>query len=98
MSQRCVESVLGRLITDAAFREQFFLQPETVCRDQSLDDLTATELSALLNVNPREFEVAAVGLDPRIVRAAIIVQRGETRSSNKSQSAPNQRRRRQGGP
>ena len=97
MSQRCVESVLGRLITDAAFREQFFLQPETACRDQSLADLTATELSALLNVNPREFEVAAAGLDPRIVRAAIIVQRGETRS-NKAQSAPNQRRRRQGGP
>lgn len=70
MSQRCVESVLGRLITDSEFRVQFFDQPETVCSQHQLD-LTATELSALLQIDAGELEATAAGLDPRIVRAVI---------------------------
>ena len=97
MSQRCVESVLGRLITDAMFRDEFFVQPDTVCRDHALD-LTPTELSALLQISVSGLESAAAGLDPRIVRAATGSSRTSPSSGAKSQTSPSPRRRRQGAP
>ncbi|MBI3785540.1 MAG: hypothetical protein HY270_19275 [Deltaproteobacteria bacterium] len=70
MSQRCVESVLGRLITDAAFRDQFFETPEDLCRENALE-LTPTELTALLQIDEERLVNTASTLDPRIVRATI---------------------------
>jgi hypothetical protein len=77
MSQRCVESVLGRLITDSDFRVHFFDQPEAVCSQHQLD-LTPNELSALLKIDTAELETTAAGLDPRIVRAVIQPPEGRT--------------------
>ena len=68
MSQRVVESTIGRLITDAAFRERFFMEPAAVCRDHGLD-LTPNELSALLPLDPHLFKSLAGHLDPKILRA-----------------------------
>jgi len=58
MSQRTVEVVLGRLVTDESFRSAFFEEPDDVCSNADLD-LTHGELSALLRVD--EGLVAAVG-------------------------------------
>jgi len=71
MSQRAVESALGRLITDATFRERFFAEPAVVCRDSGLD-LTAEEVAALLPLDARTLEHFAVRLDPKIVRALTV--------------------------
>ena len=71
MSQRAVESALGRLITDAAFRARFQVEPLAVCREVGLD-LTAEEVAALLPLDPRTLESFAVRLNPKIVRALTV--------------------------
>lgn len=68
MSQRSVESIIGRLITDGAFRGQFFVDPAAVCRDHGLD-VTAAEVTALLRIDSRVLDAVADGLDPKIIRA-----------------------------
>jgi hypothetical protein len=95
MSQRCVESVLGRLITDAVFRQVFFEEPEAVCREHALE-LTPTELSALLQIHAEGLEGTAAGLDPRIVRA-VIAGPPEGRRTGAALLQP-QKRRKQGAP
>ncbi|MFQ5667108.1 MAG: Os1348 family NHLP clan protein [Candidatus Binatia bacterium] len=70
MSQQWVETVLGRLITDAVFRERFFVEPMFVCRDYACD-LTPIELSALLQLDPRGLQALSADLDRRIVRAVM---------------------------
>ena len=71
MSQRAVESALGRLITDATFRERFFAEPAAVCRHAGLD-LTPEEVAALLPLDARTLEHFALRLDPKIVRALTV--------------------------
>lgn len=69
MSQKAVEAVLGRLITDVAFRTRFFAEPAAVCvEDRVL--LTARERAALLTLDRRALHELAARLDPKIVRAA----------------------------
>ncbi len=68
MSQRAVESLLGRLLTDQNFRRQFYAEPAATCRAESLD-VTSRELEAVLAVDEGHFSGLAVALDPRIVRA-----------------------------
>lgn len=70
MSQRAVEAVLGRMITDAEFRSRFLAAPALVCRDDDLG-LTARETEALLRVNQQRLDDIASALDPKIVRATI---------------------------
>jgi len=70
MSQRAVEAVLGRLITDVEFRVRFFAEPDDVCRENELG-LTARETAALLQVSVQGLHEVAAHLDPKIVRAAI---------------------------
>jgi hypothetical protein len=68
MSQLAVERVLGRLVTDADFRAEFFVEPASVCRDHGLE-LTPGELASLLHVDERALHMLATHLDPKIVRA-----------------------------
>ena len=56
------------MITDVGFRVRFFSEPASACHDQMLD-LTAAELSALLQLDARELQRFAARLDPRVVRA-----------------------------
>jgi hypothetical protein len=72
MSQRSVEKLLGRILTDDRFRGSFF-----PVRAESFDlaaghgfDLTPIERSALSSLRRRSFECVAVSLDPRISRSS----------------------------
>jgi hypothetical protein len=71
MSQRSVEKLLGRILTDDHFRGSFF-----PVRAESFDlaashgfDLTPIERSALSSLRRRPFECVAASLDPRISRS-----------------------------
>jgi hypothetical protein len=91
MSQQWVESILGRLITDAVFRERFFIEPVFVCKDHAFE-LTPTELSALLRVDGRQLDTVTSGLDPRIVRAPMSSPRATTRGRSPRRRRPSERR------
>ena len=67
MSQLAVERVLGKLVTDAQFRAEFFGEPAGVCREYGLE-LTPVELAALRRVDETALRTLAAGLDPKIVR------------------------------
>ena len=67
MSQRDVERTLGRLLTDAAFRRDFFSNPARACLEAGLQ-LLAHELDALLRVPPGGLVTLAGELDDRICR------------------------------
>jgi len=69
ITQAMVESVLGRLITDADFRDGFLANPLDVCRRYALE-LSADEIDALAQVDPVALDVFAGCLDPKIVRAS----------------------------
>lgn len=66
MSQQTVEAVLGRLLTDEAFRRRFFSDGETAL--QGLD-LTDEEREAVCLLRRRPLERLAKEVDPRVVRA-----------------------------
>jgi hypothetical protein len=67
MSQRDVERTLGRLLTDASFRRDFFRNPARACLEAGVQ-LAAHELDALLRVPPRRLVNLAGELDDRICR------------------------------
>jgi len=65
MAQETVERVLGRLLTDASFRQRFFAHT----RDQLLHlDLLEHERESLGKLDRHIVEVFSDKLDPRIVR------------------------------
>lgn len=70
MSQRAVESILGRLITDESLRKEFFREPVETCRRNHWE-VTPAELSALLGLDPVMLQDMAGSLDPKIVRAVV---------------------------
>jgi hypothetical protein len=70
MSQRDVERTLGRLLTDAGFRRDFFRSPACACLESGLQ-LVAHEVEALLRVPPRRLASLAGQLDDRICRLDI---------------------------
>jgi hypothetical protein len=70
MSQRDVERTLGRLLTDAGFRRDFFRNPARACLELGVQ-LAAYEVEALLGVPPRELASLAGELDDRICRLHI---------------------------
>jgi hypothetical protein len=70
MSQRDVERTLGRLLTDAGFRRDFFRNPARACLEFGLQ-LAAHEVEALLRVPPRPLTSLAGQLDDRICRLDI---------------------------
>jgi hypothetical protein len=71
MSQRAVESVLGRLITDAEFRARFFSAPADLCRENDLP-LTPQEARAILEIDLEAVQRLAIRLDPKIIRAVSV--------------------------
>ncbi len=77
MSQRAVEALLGRLLTDSDFRSRFFEEPATTCVADGLD-LTAREIDAVLHLEQQRFEAFAHCLSPTIVRAVVGRRRGRT--------------------
>ena len=70
MSQRDVERALGRLLTDAGFRRDFFRDPARACLEFGLQ-LAAHEVDALLLVPAGPLASLAARLDDRICRLDI---------------------------
>lgn len=73
MSQREVEHVIGRLITDEEFRDEFVTDPRGVLsvlveRGASLN---AAEIDALLAMGGDFWHRAARELDPRLQKASL---------------------------
>ena len=65
MAQETVERLLGRILTDASFRQRFF----THTRDQLLRlDLLEHERESLSTLDRHVVETLSEKLDPRIVR------------------------------
>ncbi len=67
MSQELVEIIIGRAVTDAAFRIQLFADPESALKDY---DLTSEEISALKAIEKEAIEKFAGELDERISKSA----------------------------
>lgn len=65
MAQNTVERILGRILTDARFRQRFFAHT----RGQLLRlDLLEHERDALSTLDRQVVEILSEKLDPRIVR------------------------------
>lgn len=74
MSQRNVERVVGRLVTDEAFRRQFSRDPGAVLREvlDSGLELNGCELRALISITPEAAEAFAEAIDPRIQKSDLL--------------------------
>ena len=70
MSQRTVERVLGRLVTDETFREAFFNDQRRALVGCT-DDLTPDELDALRHVPRTALALLCARLDDRICRLSV---------------------------
>jgi hypothetical protein len=74
MAQRVIELLIGRLITDEDFRDEFLAAPEATLvalADQGLD-LSRIEIAALLNTDPSVWARAAAALDPRLQKVSLV--------------------------
>jgi hypothetical protein len=67
MSQEAVERLLGRLLTDDAFRKRAALSIEGVCREAGYD-LNTGELSAFNHDDLTRLDLVAQQLDRNIKR------------------------------
>ena len=71
MSQRTVEQVIGRLVTDEGFRRRFAEDPrgaiEEVVRWGC--QLNSCEWRALLGLDPKRFDRLAEVIDPTLLKA-----------------------------
>jgi hypothetical protein len=88
LAQRIVETVIGRLITDEAFRARFMADPERTLlalRDTGLD-LSRTEIAALVRTKPSIWQRAADAIDPRLQKASLEQRfsEGESNAAEKS--------------
>lgn len=70
MSQRAVEQVLGKMVTDERFREAFLVNPELATRQAGLD-LAPQETDALRLVPRGALAAFAALLDDRICRLCV---------------------------
>jgi hypothetical protein len=73
MSQANVERIVGRLATDEDFRREFGTDPVRVVQGLAERgvELTRTEISTLVVLDPGTFETFADALDPRLQKASL---------------------------
>lgn len=71
MSQRNVEKVIGRLVTDEAFRREFVKDPNATLRAlvEHGIELTECECEGLRNVDGRMLTICANAIDPRLQKS-----------------------------
>jgi len=76
MTQRGVEIVLGRLVTDEAIRGRFRQSPELALRElMALGvELSPVELAALASLEPAAVQRFAQALDSRLQKAVLVGQ------------------------
>jgi putative intracellular protease/amidase len=73
VTQKSVEVVIGRLVTDEPFRTEFVQDPRAALqgvRDRGLE-LTASEIGALVDTDPTLWAEVADGIDPRLQRVGL---------------------------
>lgn len=68
MSQRSVETIIGRLVTDESFRRQFLADAASVLDElrQRGCELTPVEIQALVALDPAAIRAFAGKLDDRL--------------------------------
>lgn len=73
MSQRGVERVIGRLVTDEAFLRRFTENPAAVIQEVLACgvELTSLEMQAIASIDPELLTRLAENLDPRIQKICI---------------------------
>ena len=76
MSQKSVEMLLGKILTDEGFRDSFFPGPALASPGPNFEtadvhglELTAVERSALRSLRRASFDALAASLDARICRS-----------------------------
>jgi len=71
VSQRIVELVIGRLVTDEGFRRRFATDPRGVIDEIACcgRELTDCERRALLSLDPERFDSFAEVIDPTLLKA-----------------------------
>jgi len=67
MSQKGVEGLIGRLVTDQALRRRFFQKPAEICANGRFD-VSVREIEAIFALEEAEIETFSRKLDSRIVR------------------------------
>ena len=79
MSQKCVEVLLGKILTDDRFRDSFLpVRPSSFEVASGLGlEFTAVERSALARLDRHALELLARDLDPRIQRSCEEVEWGQ---------------------
>jgi hypothetical protein len=73
LAQRIIEILIGRLITDEEFREDFLRDPERTLlalSERGLE-LSRTEVAALVNTDPTLWARTADAIDPRLQKASL---------------------------
>lgn len=73
MAQRNVEIVVGRLVTDEAFRAMFIRDPAATLTEfvERGYELTPLEMAALEATDPAVWTMAAERLDPRLQKVSL---------------------------
>lgn len=73
MTQRCIEMVIGRLLTDELFREKFLSDPHWALADllEQGTHLTQLEIVALVAIDTALWERVAEEIDPRLQKASL---------------------------
>jgi hypothetical protein len=73
MSQRSIEIVIGRLLTDEEFREAFIADPERALLDfsEAGTHLTRAEINAVVSMDVRLWISSAERIDHRLQKASL---------------------------
>lgn len=73
MSQRIVEQIIGRLVTDDGFRRRFAADPSAALGEIASCgcDLNACERQALLGLDASRFDGVAEAVDPSLLKAEL---------------------------
>ena len=73
MSQRSVEVLVGRLVTDEAFRTAFLADRRNAMTEfiETGYDLTEVEMAALANTNQNLWTQIAEQIDPRLQKVRL---------------------------
>jgi hypothetical protein len=73
MSQRTIERVIGRLLTDEELRDEFIRSPRRTLAELSDQgwELNRLEVDALLTINIGLWSEVAARIDPRLQRCSL---------------------------
>ena len=73
VTQRCIESVIGKLVTDEEFRNTFLVDPHKALSEllERGTHLTHAEIAALIATDPDLWASVAERVDPRLQKASL---------------------------